>query len=110
MHQTQLAVTGRFSHGAFVTLEGVAKARVWANDANSDSAFAKSYQVVNVRLGRDLSFGGLRVSPVVGVNNVADTKYVGSVAINAAGTGTTAKFFEPAPRRTWITGARVWYR
>jgi iron complex outermembrane receptor protein len=110
MHQTQLAVTGRFSHGGFITLEGVAKARVWANDANSDSAFAKSYQVVNVRVGRDLSLGGLRVSPVVGVNNVADTKYVGSVAINAAGTGTTAKFFEPAPRRTWITGARVWYR
>ena len=110
MHQTQVAVTGRFSHGGFVALEGVAKSRVWANDANSDSAFARSYQVVNARAGRDFTVGGLRVAPMVGVNNVADTKYVGSVAINAAGTGTTAKFFEPAPRRTWITGARVWYR
>jgi iron complex outermembrane receptor protein len=110
MHQTQLAVTGRFSSGGFITLEGVAKSRVWANDANSDSAFAKSYQVFNVRVGRDFGFGALRVAPVLGVNNVADTRYVGSVAINATGSGTTAKFFEPAPRRTWITGARVWYR
>jgi iron complex outermembrane recepter protein len=110
LHQTQLAVTGRFGHGGFVVLEGLAKSRVWANDANSDSAFARSFQVMNLRLGRDLAFGQVRVAPVIGVNNVFDTKYVGSVAINAAGTGTTAKFFEPAPRRTWITGARVWYR
>ena len=110
MHQTQLATTGRFAHGGFVTLEGVAKSRVWANDANSDSAFARAYQTFNVRAGRDFAFGGVRVAPVIGVNNVLDTRYVGSVAINAAGTGTSAKFFEPAPRRTWITGARVWYR
>jgi iron complex outermembrane receptor protein len=110
MHQTQAAVTGRFAKGGFVTIEGLAKARVWANDANSDSAFAKSFQVFNVRLGRDFSVGGVRVSPVAGVNNVLDTRYVGSVAINAVGSGTTAKFFEPAPGRTWITGARVWYK
>lgn len=109
-HQTQMAVTARFSSGGFVLAEGVAKSRVWANDANSDSAFARSYQVFNVRAGRDFDIGGLRVAPVIGVNNVLDTHYVGSVAINAAGTGTTAKFFEPAPGRTWITGARVWYR
>jgi iron complex outermembrane receptor protein len=110
MHQTQLAVTSRFSHGGFVTLEGVARSRVWANDANSDSAFARSYQVFNARAGRDFAFGALRVAPTVGVNNVANIKYAGSVAINAVGSGTTAKFFEPAPGRTWITGARVWFR
>ena len=110
LHQTQAAVTGRFSRGGFVTVEGLAKSRVWANDVNADSAFAKSFQVFNARVGRDFSVGGVRVSPVVGVNNVLDTRYVGSVAINAVGTGTTGKFFEPAPGRTWITGARVWYR
>jgi iron complex outermembrane receptor protein len=110
LHQTQLSATARFASGGFVLAEGVAKSRVWANDANSDSAFARSYQVLNLRAGRDFVIGGVRVAPVVGVNNVLDTRYVGSVAINAAGTGTTAKFFEPAPGRTWITGARVWYR
>jgi iron complex outermembrane receptor protein len=110
LHQTQLAVTARFASGGFVLAEGVAKSRVWANDANSDSAFARSFQTFNVRAGRDIDIGRVRVAPVVGVNNVLDTRYVGSVAINAAGTGTTAKFFEPAPGRTWITGARIWYR
>jgi iron complex outermembrane receptor protein len=110
MHQTQLAATARFASGGFVLIEGVAKSRVWANDANSDSAFARAYQVFNVRAGRDFAIGGVRVAPMVGVNNVLDTKYVGSVAINATGSGSTAKFFEPAPRRTWITGARVWYK
>ena len=110
MHQTQVAITGRFSSGGFALVEGVAKSRVWANDANSDLAFAEAYQILNVRAGRDFAFGSMRVAPVVGVNNVFDTKYVGSVAINAAGTTATAKFYEPAPERTWITGARVWYR
>jgi iron complex outermembrane receptor protein len=108
VHLTQLSATGRFSSGGFVVLEGVAKSRVWANDANS--AYAKAFQVFNVRAGRDFAFGGVRVAPVVGVNNLTNLKYVGSVALNAAGTATTAKYYEPAPRRTWITGARVWYR
>lgn len=108
VHLTQLSATGRFSSGGFVVLEGVAKSRVWANDANS--AHAKAFQVFNVRAGRDFAFGAVRVAPVVGVNNLTNLKYVGSVAINAAGTPTTAKYYEPAPRRTWITGARVWYR
>lgn len=110
MHQTQVSATARFASGGFIVAEGLAKSRVWANDANADSAFAKAYQVLNLRAGREFSFAGVRVAPTVGVNNVLDEKYAGSVAINAVGSGTTAKFFEPAPGRTWITGARVWYR
>jgi iron complex outermembrane receptor protein len=110
LHQTQLSLVQRFSGGGFALVEGVAKSRVWANDANSDSAFAKSYAVLNLRAGRDVRVGSVRVSPTIGVNNVLDTKYVGSVAINAAGSASTAKYFEPAPGRTWIAGARVWYK
>ncbi|MEO5567526.1 MAG: TonB-dependent receptor [Gemmatimonadaceae bacterium] len=110
LHQTQMSITSRFSHGGFALVEGVAKSRVWANDANADSAFAAAYVALNLRAGREFAVGGLRVAPVAGVNNVLDEKYVGSVAINAAGSATTARFFEPAPGRTWITGARVWYR
>ena len=43
-------------------------------------------------------------SPVIGVQNLFDKHYVGSVAVNAAGTLATAKFYEPAPGRTWIIG------
>jgi iron complex outermembrane receptor protein len=111
MHHTQAAATARFARTGFVVVEGIAKSRVWANDANADSAFARAYQIFNARTGYEFSAGGVRVAPVVGVNNALGTKYVSSVAINATGTSVSAtKFFEPGPRRTWIAGARVWYR
>ena len=47
------------------------------------------------------------VSPTVSIQNLFDKQYVGSVAINAAGTQATAKFYEPAPRRTLIVGLTI---
>jgi outer membrane receptor protein involved in Fe transport len=42
---------------------------------------------------------------VIGVQNVFDRRYIGSVAINASGASVAAtKFYEPAPRRTWYIG------
>src|SRR2546430_1452080 len=48
-----------------------------------------------------------RAAPTVSVQNLFDKQYVGSVAINAAGTLATAKFYEPAPRRTLIVGLTI---
>ena len=108
-HQAQLSLLRRFSRSGFIVGEGIVRSRVWANDANN--AFAREYQVFNVRAGREFMLGSVRLEPTAGVNNVANTKYVGSVAINATAAGTAApKFFEPAPGRTWTAGARVWYR
>jgi hypothetical protein len=33
-----------------------------------------------------------------------DRKHVASVAVNAAGTVVTGKFYEPGPGRTWFAG------
>jgi iron complex outermembrane receptor protein len=108
-HQLQWSITRRFARSGFVLVEGLSRSRVWANDANSASA--NGYQVFNARAGRDFAIGPVGFAPTVGVNNAVGTKYVGSVAINATGTATSApKFFEPAPGRTWIAGARVWFR
>jgi outer membrane receptor protein involved in Fe transport len=39
------------------------------------------------------------------VQNLFDKKYIGSVAVNAAGATVAAtKFYEPAPRRTFYVG------
>ena len=57
----------------------------------------------NLRGGRDLTIGRTLISPMVALNNALDQRYVGSVAVNATG----AKFFEPAPGRTLLAGARV---
>ena len=44
------------------------------------------------------------LSPVFGISNLFDRKHVASVAVNAAGTVATGKFYEPGPGRTWFVG------
>jgi iron complex outermembrane recepter protein len=103
--QIQLSATRRFGRG-FGVAEWQVKSRVWANDANT--VFARRFDVLNLRAGHDLVMSRLVVAPTVAVNNVFDRRYVGSVAVNATTTGPGAnKFFEPAPGRTLLIGARV---
>ena len=105
-HQVQLSAARRFYGHGFAVAEWVMKSRVWVNDPNSVAA--KSYDLLNLRAGRDIAIMGAVLSPMVAVNNVFDRRYVGSVAINATAAGTAApKFFEPSPGRTWLAGARV---
>jgi iron complex outermembrane receptor protein len=103
-HQGQASVTWRRDWW-FATLEGLAKSAVFVDDANT--ARAAGYAVYNVRLGGE-GIGHLAwLSPVISVQNLFDRAYVGSVAINAAGTAATAKYYEPAPRRTLYVGLTV---
>ena len=100
--QIQADATWHF-YGGFLVAEGLAKSKVWANDANA--AAAPGFAVFNLRLGGTAAFGRPRLSPVVAVQNLFDRSYVGSVAINAAGANVdVTKFYEPAPRRTWYVG------
>jgi iron complex outermembrane recepter protein len=101
-HELQAAATWRLPH-AFLLAEGIAKSKVYVNDANA--AAASGFAVFNARVGGTAAFGKPWLSPIIGVQNLFDTKYVGSVAVNASG-GTVAatKFYEPAPRRTWYIG------
>lgn len=101
-HQAQAAATWHLSHG-FVVAEGIAKAKVYVNDANA--AAAPSFTIMNLRAGATTALGRPWFSPVVGVQNLFDTRYIGSVAVNAAGATVAAtKFYEPAPGRTWYIG------
>lgn len=88
---------------AFVVAEAITKSRVFVNDANSASA--RGFEVLNLRAGGTTAFGKPWLSPVIGVQNVFDRRYVGSVAVNASGASIAAtKFYEPAPGRTWYIG------
>ena len=101
-HQLQGAATWRFAR-AYVVAEGIAKSRVYVNDANA--AAAPAFAVANARVGGTAVFGRPWLSPVVGVQNAFDRRYAGSVAVNASGTSiATTKFYEPAPGRTWFAG------
>jgi iron complex outermembrane receptor protein len=89
----------------FATGEALAKSSVFCDDANT--AHAAGFAVYNLRLGGE-GIGRLPwLSPVLNVQNLFDRKYAGSVAVNAAGTPTTAKFYEPSPGRTIYVGLTV---
>lgn len=101
-HVGQGSLTWRGAR-AFVVAEGIAKSRVWANDANTASA--PGYVVVNLRAGLLPAAARAWLSPVVAVQNLFDRRYVSSVAINASGASLAAtKFYEPAAGRTWLIG------
>ena len=88
---------------AYASLELVEKSRVYVNDANA--AAAPAFGIVNARVGGVASFGKPWLSPVIGVQNVFDRKYIGSVAVNAAGASVAAtKFYEPGAGRLWYVG------
>jgi iron complex outermembrane receptor protein len=102
--QVQASATWRYT-SAFATLEALAKSAVYVDDANS--ARAAGFVVCNLRLGAD-GLGRLAwVTPVVSVQNLFAQRYIGSVAINAAGTPTTAKFYEPGAGRTLLAGLTI---
>jgi iron complex outermembrane receptor protein len=60
----------------------------------------------NLRLGWDGTLGkrgGARVGPFLGISNLFNRLYVGSVVINAAG----GRYYEPAPGRSFYIGVSV---
>jgi iron complex outermembrane receptor protein len=59
-----------------------------------------------MRLGWSGDVGDWNVAPFLGINNLWDRRYIGSVTIN----GTFGRVFEPAPRRVVYLGAEIGYR
>jgi iron complex outermembrane receptor protein len=101
-HVFQMSATWRV-RDLFLTADGTSKSRVFVNDANAASA--PGYAVVNARAGLNAAVGKPWLMPVVGVLNMLDRRYIGSVAVNASGASLAAtKFYEPAPGRTWLIG------
>jgi iron complex outermembrane receptor protein len=87
----------------FATAELVNKSSIWVNDANT--ADAPAYTTVNLRLGGTALLGRPWLQPVIGVSNLFNKSYVGSVAVNAA----AGRYYEPAPTRVYYAGLTVGY-
>ena len=87
---------------AYASAELVAKSQVFVNDANG--AAAPAFAIVNARAGGIASFGKPWLSPVFGVQNAFDRKYISSVAVNAGTNVVTSKFYEPGAGRLWYVG------
>ena len=95
--------------GSFVEINGQWTAKYFANDFNGpapgsgkpESDFVNDgYGLVDFRAG--ITYNGDTIGGVlfVGVNNLFDTRYSGSIVPNAFGD----RFFEPAAGRTWYVG------
>src|SRR5204862_5166951 len=68
---------------------------VVADDANTIWVDAWGAGVTNLRVGWDGRVGLMQIAPFLGINNLWDRRYVGSVALNGVG----GRVFEPAPQR-----------
>ena len=62
--------------------------------------------VTNLRLGWEGDLGTVQLSPFVGLNNLWDRRYIGSVTLN----GAFGRVLEPAPRRVLYVGTEIGYR
>lgn len=75
-----------------------AVAKVWANDLNT--ARAPGYAVAALHAGYVLKLGRWDLNAFARIDNLFDRRYAGSVIVNEG----NARYFEPAPGRTWTVG------
>jgi iron complex outermembrane receptor protein len=71
---------------------------VFVNDANSD--IAPRYAIASASVGYVLPLGRWELNGFVRGDNLFDRRYAGSVIVNEG----NARYFEPAPGRTWLAG------
>ena len=111
-HRLLLDLTADLPFGLRAEVETEWVAGYWANDHNgpppgSDDARLDyhngAYAVTGLRLTAPLTFGFGRLRAFVGVDNLLDAAYNGSITPNAFGD----RFFEPASGRTWYAGLKA---
>jgi len=91
---------------AEIGAETIINGPIAVNDINS-SSMATGYAVINVRgvLRQSLS-SGWTITEFVRLNNIFNRSYIGSVIVNQ----TSSQFYESAPGRNWILGAKASYQ
>ncbi|MGH8688106.1 MAG: TonB-dependent receptor family protein [Burkholderiales bacterium] len=87
--------------GPRLSLEGLYRAKVPVNDANSE--FAPSYAVFNAVASIEQKGTSLRLTEFLRVNNVLDRQYIGSVIVNDG----NGRYYEPAPGRNVMVGLQA---
>tara|TARA_R100001244_G_scaffold259_13_gene456 strand:- start:2619 stop:4661 length:2043 start_codon:yes stop_codon:yes gene_type:complete len=75
--------------------------RMYANDANS--VRVPGYALLNLRIGKRLTWNEQTLEPYLGLDNLLDRRYFDNVRINDG----NARYFEPGPGRTLYLGLRA---
>src|SRR5215218_9935211 len=92
-----VAATAALHAGSF-TLSGTADVATAVDVDDANSAQAEERTLLGLALSNTMRVAGVRVSPLIALQNLANVRSVGSVSVNA----TAGKFFEPAPGRTLL--------
>ncbi len=74
---------------------------------NLNTARNDRYFVTDLKLSYQINFptSGVKLTPFINVNNILNSRYNGSVVVNAFG----GRYYEPAPGRNWQAGISVWF-
>lgn len=94
----ELGQRDMFVQGLSAALEARRVGRVYVNDRNTE--FADAYNVFSARISMTVPVSGATVTGFARVDNLFDTRYVGSVIVNEA----SRRFYEPSPGRNILIG------
>ena len=81
--------------GFTATLEAISRARIFADDRNSQAA--AGYTVFNLRFGLEQQSPRWHFTEYARIDNIGNRSYVGSVIVNE----TNLRFYEPEPGRSF---------
>ncbi|MFM8548106.1 MAG: TonB-dependent receptor family protein [Betaproteobacteria bacterium] len=88
----------RFREGSEFAIDWYARARLFADDANT--AAAPGYGIVNLRARHRVRWGPVMLEAFAGVDNLADRATIGSVIVNQG----QKQFYEPGLPRNSLIG------
>ena len=105
-HFWRLGLRTALPRDCYLDADHTLSSSLTADDPNTIVVDSWGAGVTNLRVGWDGEVGSLQFAPFVGVNNLWDRRYVGSVTLNGLG----GRVFEPAPGRIVYFGAELGYR
>jgi iron complex outermembrane receptor protein len=105
-HFWRLGLRTNLPGGIYVDADHTISSSLPADDANSIVVDAWGAGVTNLRVGWSGNVGTMQLAPFLGLNNLWDRRYVGSVTVNGNG----GRVLEPAPGRVIYIGTEIGYR
>ena len=85
----------------FINLNFKSIGNIYADNLNSVKI--SDSKTINFKIGKELRFSKLKISPFFTVNNVFGNNYFDNIRINAFG----GRHYEPAPKRVIFGGVKI---
>ncbi|HEX2609917.1 MAG TPA: TonB-dependent receptor [Gemmatimonadales bacterium] len=101
----RLGMRAALPYDFYVDADHTISSSIVADDANTIWVNAWGAGVTNLRVGWNGRSGQMEIGPFLGINNLWDRRYVGSVTLN----GAFGRVLEPAPRRVIYLGTEIGY-